>query len=359
MPPQSDLATIWRRNHEIIKNFVHLIDTGVKGLVKDFETGEPLRSATVMVYGNERVYNVTKNLAQFKLILPKGSFDLVVSSNGYSTKRFTVIIEQGNAKDLGSIGLEKFVPGKSDVVEMTFDKQKSSSGSISGYVMDTSNHPLENARIYLIVPKNKGDIETKADKIGFYKLENLPQQDVTIMVDSAGHESEARLVHVGSLGHTVNGVIFRLQKQEQVMGMPRLLFIILTGLLLLVLVACCTFGLHFIKTRKEFTLDNYKRNYSFSLLPQKGKSKELFADDDDDDETDLFTSPIRSKCFYFLCSIFPSFSNITLCELLSYIDNVLLVGIAFFHYRGSFIICNFRSSANRCFCEVGTVRAEV
>lgn len=297
MPPQSDLATIWRRNHEIIKNFVHLIDTGVKGLVKDFETGEPIRSATVMVYGNERVYNVTKNLAQFKLILPKGSFDLVVSSNGYSTKRFTVIIEQGNVKDLGSIGLEKFVPGKSDVVEMTFDKQKSSSGSISGYVMDTSNHPLENARIYLIVPKNKGDIETKADKIGFYKLENLPQQDVTIMVDSAGHESEARLVHVGSLGHTVNGVVFRLQKQEQVMGMPRLLFIVLTGLLLLVLVACCTFGIHFIKTRKEFTLDNYKRNYSFSLLPQKGKTKELFADDDDDDETDLFTSPIRSKCF--------------------------------------------------------------
>ncbi|KAL5275919.1 CPD family protein [Megaselia abdita] len=300
MPPQSDLATIWRRNHEIIKNFIHLIDTGVKGLVKDFETNEPLRSATVLIYGNERVYNVSKNLAQFKLILPKGSFDLVISSSGYSNKRFTVIVEQGVVKDLGSIGLEKFVPGKSDVVEMTFDKPKSSSGAISGYVMDTSNHPLENARIYLIVPKDKGDIETKADKIGFYKLERLPNQDVTIMVDSAGHESEARLVHIGTLGHTVNGVIFRLAKQEQVMGMPRLLFIILTGLILLVFVACCTFCIHFIKTRKELKVENHRRNYSFSLLPQKGKVKELFADDEDDDETDLFTSPIRSKFFLFL-----------------------------------------------------------
>lgn len=298
MPPESELATIWRRNHEIIKNFVHLIDTGVKGLVKDFETGEPLRSATVMVHGNERVYNVTKNLAQFKLILPKGSFDLVVSSSGYSTKRFTIVIEQGNLTDLGSIGLEKFVPGKSDVVELTSNPQKSSGGAISGYVMDTFNHPLENARIYLIVPKIKEDIETKADKIGFYKLENLPKQDITIMVDAAGHVSEARLVHVGSLGHTVNGVVFRLQKQEQVMGMPRLLFIILTGLLLLVLVACCTFCIHFIKTRKEFKVENYRKNYSFSLLPQKGKTKELFADEEDDDETDLFTSPIRSEYFW-------------------------------------------------------------
>lgn len=295
MPLESELATLWRRNHGIIKNFVHLIDTGVKGIVKDAGTGEPLRSATVMVHGNERIYNVTKNLAQFKLILPKGSFDLVVSSKGYTTKRFTVNIEQGIVKDLESIGLQTFTPGISNVVEMTNDKQKSSGGAISGYIMDTSNHPLENARIFLIVPKNKGNIETKADKIGFYKLENLPQQDITIMVDAPGHSSEARVVHVGSLGHIVNGVVFRLRKQEQVMGMPRLLFIILTGLLLLMLVGCCTFCIQFIKTRKEFHLDNYRKNYSFSLLPQKRKTRELFADDDDDDETDIFTSPIRSK----------------------------------------------------------------
>lgn len=325
MPPHSELATIWRRNHEIIKNFIHLIDTGVKGLVKDFESGEPLRSATVMIYGNERVYNVTKNLAQFKLILPKGSFDLVISSNGYSSKRFTVIVEQGSVKDLGSVGLEKFVPGKSDVVEMTFDKQKSSSGAISGYIMDTSNHPLENARIYVIVPKNK-DIETKADKIGFYKLENLPNQDVTIMVDAAGHVSEARLVHIGSLGHTVNGVVFRLARQEQVLGMPRLVFIVLTGLILLVFVACCTFCIHFIKSRKEFTTENYKRNYSFSLLPQKGKTKELFADDEDDDETDLFTSPIKSEYFFYFFFLDNS-KNVPLLPITRLLIIVLSVGM--------------------------------
>lgn len=296
MPPHTELPTIWRRNHEIVKNFVHLIDTGVKGFVKDFETGEPLRSASVMIFGNDKVYNVTKNLAQFKIILPKGSFDLVVSSNGYTSSRFTVTVEHGNVTDLGQVALKKFVPGKSDVVEVTMDKAEG--GVISGYVLDKTNHPLDKARIYMILPKSKKTLETFSDKLGYYELKHLPKEDVTIMVDVSGHQSEARLVHVGSGGHTVKGVVFRLYKQETVMGMPRLLFIILTGALLLMFVACCTFCIHCIKTRKDFKLENHRRNYSFSLLPQKGKSKELFADDDDD-ETDLFTSPIKSGYIFF------------------------------------------------------------
>lgn len=42
MPQEVDIATIWRQNLERMTNFLRLIDTGIKGFVRD-SAGNPLR----------------------------------------------------------------------------------------------------------------------------------------------------------------------------------------------------------------------------------------------------------------------------------------------------------------------------
>lgn len=110
-----------------------------------------------------------------------------------------------------------------------------------------------------------------------------------------------RLVHVGTLG-VVKNLIFKLEKKEGVMGFPRLLFVIITGILCVMLLGCIVVGITIYQARRK----NSKNYYSFSLLPQKSNDKTLFEDDEDDnDEMELFRSPIKSEihktcCFQYL-----------------------------------------------------------
>lgn len=87
-------------------------------------------------------------------------------------------------------------------------------------------------------------------------------------------------------------VIFRLAVDEDVMGLPRLTFVLIFGCLGALGVAGCALLITYCSQRRED-----KKYYSFSLLPQKPEQKKLFEDDDDDDvdETELFRTPIKSK----------------------------------------------------------------
>lgn len=100
--------------------------------------------------------------------------------------------------------------------------------------------------------------------------------------------THSKLILASSLS-TTRGIIFHLKAKETVFGMPRLLFIVTVGCIGVLLVACCAFTITCYQKRK--TRFN---NYTFSLIPQKGDNKKLF-DDDEDDETELFRSPIKSR----------------------------------------------------------------
>lgn len=95
---------------------------------------------------------------------------------------------------------------------------------------------------------------------------------------------------------TLKGIIFRLDTDENYMGMPRLLFVLILGCIGVLGVGCCAFLVTCWTQRK-----NGKNYYSFSLLSQKPEQRKLFEDDDDVDETELFRTPIKGKVLNICC----------------------------------------------------------
>lgn len=93
------------------------------------------------------------------------------------------------------------------------------------------------------------------------------------------------------MNQTPSDVIFRLAIDEDVMGLPRLTFVLIFGCLGGLGVAGCALLITYCSNRRKD-----KQYYSFSLLSQKPEQRKLFEDDDDDvDETELFRTPIKSK----------------------------------------------------------------
>lgn len=96
----------------------------------------------------------------------------------------------------------------------------------------------------------------------------------------------------------MKGVMFSLEHSENVMGVPRLLFVLVFGCLIVMGIACIVFVISCYQHRRKGR--NY---YSFSLLPQKPERRKLFEDEDEVDETELFRTPIKSKHFLFYFQI--------------------------------------------------------
>lgn len=90
----------------------------------------------------------------------------------------------------------------------------------------------------------------------------------------------------------IKGVVFHLDIDERVMGLPRLLFVLTLGCVGVLIVGCIAMLITCYQQRKKDR--NY---YSFSLLSEKPERKKLFEDDDDVDETELFRTPIKSMIF--------------------------------------------------------------
>lgn len=86
-------------------------------------------------------------------------------------------------------------------------------------------------------------------------------------------------------------IIFRLGVDESVMGLPRLLFVLTIGCLCVLIIGCIAMLITCYQQRKK-----NRSHYSFSLLSQKPDRRKLFEDDDEVDETELFRTPIKSKC---------------------------------------------------------------
>lgn len=83
-------------------------------------------------------------------------------------------------------------------------------------------------------------------------------------------------------------MVLRLPIDENVMGLPRMAFVLIFGCIGVLAVACCALAITFCSQRRKD-----KKYYSFSLLSQKPEQRKLFDDEDDVDETELFRTPIK------------------------------------------------------------------
>ena len=297
MPQQADIASVWRKNIEKLKNFLHLVDTGAKGFVHN-QNGQPIREAFIRLIDHAPVYNVTRNAAHFKLILPEGLYALEVSAPNFESSVTKLEVKHGKITDLGVIKLAPFtlVTGRSEIKALGHigSLLPENTATITGFVLDWSNHPIKHAKVSVVKPIIKQYIRNFTDSLGSYVLKNVPAGEITIKVEAPRFLETTRLVNVAELTKDVKNVVFRLNRNEHVMGMPRFVFIILSSLVIITGVVMCILCAQFIMARRHRADKPY---YNFSLLPQKGK--ELFEDDGDDGETELFRSPIKSKSYFF------------------------------------------------------------
>ncbi|XP_058980289.1 carboxypeptidase D-like isoform X2 [Musca domestica] len=289
MPVQKDITSVWRKNIEKLKNFLHLVDTGVAGFVHNRED-QPLREAFIRIIEHQPVYNVSRNAAHFQLILPEGLYALEVSAPNYESQVVKAEVKHGKINNLGIIKLNPYtlIVGHSEIQPLGRLGNDLDTTMISGFVLDMSNHPIKHAKVSVIKPIVKYFVKNFTDSMGSYILKNVPLGEITLKVEAPRYMETVRLVNVISANKEVKNVVFRLTRNEHVMGMPRFVFILLASLVIITAVVMCILCTQCLLARRRRTDKPY---YNFSLLPQKGK--ELFEDDGDDGETELFRSPIK------------------------------------------------------------------
>lgn len=296
----TNIAGVWRNNLEKILNFLDLIKTGVKGFVKAID-GQPLRNATIRVVGNQLQYSVTKNLGHFRIVLPAGPIQLEFSCDNYESRMIPVVMNDGSAVDMGDVVLRKLgtgIPVNNNVLNLPTSQGEvavvqqqgnvKSSGTVTGFILNLNNNPVKGAKVIVQDLKGKKLQETESDKLGAFKFERVDAGDLKLSVSASGMVDSSLAIHVSAFG-TSSGNIFHLESDEHVWGMPRLLFILVIGCLLVAGIACIGFCITTYQNKKNFN------NYSFSLL--KSKERPLFEEDDDDEEeeTEVYRAPIKSE----------------------------------------------------------------
>lgn len=116
MPLETDIATVWRQNLERMTNFLRLVDTGIKGYVRDTK-GNPLRTAILKVRGNDLIYKVTPNLAHFRVVLPSGSMEIEFSCLNYTSRILSIALNQNQVLDMGDIVMQEIGGTRERIVE--------------------------------------------------------------------------------------------------------------------------------------------------------------------------------------------------------------------------------------------------
>lgn len=303
MPEEKEIATVWRRNIDRLKNFLHLVDTGAVGSVRTAREGRPLREAYIRLIDHVQIYNVTKNLAYFQLILPEGDYAIEVIASNFQSEERRFHVKRGEITNLGMITLNAFtvVTGHSELITSTVKDLSHPSSLLTGFVLDINNHPIAGAKVMATSSSNTSYyIQNYTDHMGLYILSPVLAGKLTINVEASHHQSASRLVQLRPNGKPVSGVVFHLQYDSSMFGMPRMVFIIMISLVLIFGMLLCLMCGQCMWRRYGHDGKSY---YTFSLLPTR--SKELFDDEDylsgndgkteTDGETVLFRSPIKSK----------------------------------------------------------------
>ncbi|CAG5120253.1 unnamed protein product, partial [Candidula unifasciata] len=81
-PPAEQLPNEWENNREALLNYLEMVHIGIKGFVKDSETGQGIPSATILIEGIN--HNVTSaGFGDFWRLLVPGTYTVRVVADGY------------------------------------------------------------------------------------------------------------------------------------------------------------------------------------------------------------------------------------------------------------------------------------
>ncbi|XP_039297230.1 uncharacterized protein LOC111045750 isoform X2 [Nilaparvata lugens] len=189
-----------------------------------------MRHAVIHLNSSSHQFHVTKNSGLFMISLPPGYYHMQVSCKHYLNTTVAIVVN----------------PDKMTYISVVLKKAHDDGFVISHKGMGIS-----------------GEHTVKVHASGYLLSTKL----ATLMKE----KPEQTLV-------------FRLIKDETVLGLPRLVFILLSGLIGMMSMGICFCCYMQCKT------ESYSSG--FSLIPQKSA---LFDDDDDEKDTELFRTPIRGS----------------------------------------------------------------
>lgn len=226
-PAVENLPYIWREILNPTMNFLTITKTGVQGTIIDKDS-KPMTNATIKLRGLNRSYEVTKINAHFKIMLPKGKYLMEIACHNYKSKLATFEVIADNLTTLNVVldkeNVKDNETNKEEVTEITNAGSVMAYTKIKGYVRDNLNHPIKRAQIYI----KENNFTIFSDNEGQYNMELLPG-NYTFVATASGFIETIKFIDVSNLNNVPNYVMITLAKDETVLGLPRMAFIILAG----------------------------------------------------------------------------------------------------------------------------------
>ncbi|KAK3916566.1 Carboxypeptidase D [Frankliniella fusca] len=149
----------------------------------------------------------------------------------------------------------------------------------SGYIADDNSRPVEKARLKL---DGKPFSVVSGKNGAYWRLTNEGEHTVTVEAD--GYHPVTKLITISS-PHQVR-VMFHLARDDSVMGMPRLIFVMFAGLVCLLFVICGVGCCYLYQRRSSRRRDD---SYSFSMLSQRAENFDSMK------EIDMFSTPVLNE----------------------------------------------------------------
>lgn len=108
-PNQSTLPTFWEQNRESMLHYMESVHIGIRGVVTDACTGEPLY-AKVSVAGNAQPVYTDPDVGDYHRMLLPGSYTITVSAPGYTSATLEGIAVGAGAATRADVALQPQFP---------------------------------------------------------------------------------------------------------------------------------------------------------------------------------------------------------------------------------------------------------
>ncbi|XP_061382022.1 carboxypeptidase D-like isoform X2 [Danaus plexippus] len=274
MPLESDIGWVWRNNLKGIMKVVEQANTGIRGFIRNTE-GAPMRSAVISVVSgaSSRQYRVSQNQAHYRALLPPGDYRIIVRCHGYKDQMLTWRVVQGQLKQkdiiMQRLNSESLPGGQFE--EVKFEKDPDTV-YITGLTLTSSSVPLAHTTLsaWPLPKESRHPLwSNTSDSLGRFVV-SLPVtymgREVMISANNDGYVTTNRHVKISSSDNLTPNIILKLEKDDNVLGMPRLVFIMVAGV---VGVSLVTLGAWCLSCRSRSR--DARREYMFAPLPDDDK----------------------------------------------------------------------------------------
>ncbi|XP_045770817.1 carboxypeptidase D-like isoform X3 [Maniola jurtina] len=270
MPLETDIAWVWRYNLRGIMKIIEQATTGVVGYVTN-EQGGPMRSAVVAIAGSARQYRVSPNLAHYRALLPPGDYRVIVRCHGYRDQMLSWrvvenVIKQKNVT-LRRLNAEQIPHAQFDKLAVQVDPD---SIYIEGLTLDHDSNPLKDVKVKVYPQHSTKMLSSNvSDMFGRFVV-TLPVsytgKNVMVSATNDGFIARNRLITLNPSGSETPNVLLKLEEDDYILGMPRLVFVMLAGVVGVALVALGGWCFSCRQKTKDA-----RREYLFTQIPSDDK----------------------------------------------------------------------------------------